>query len=81
MAKNGEKISIAQVYQLVNDTRKELSGDLNRLETKFDALEQGRLSSLEKDFSNLQGRIAVIAGVVSFAIGIFFIIVQTFLRK
>ena len=70
MTKNGEKISIAQVYQLVNDTRKELSSDLNRLETKFDALEQGRLSLLERDFANLQGKLAVIAGIISIIISV-----------
>ena len=70
MTKNNEKYSIAQVYQLVNETRKELSSDLNRLETKFDALEQGRLSLLERDFANLQGKLAIIAGIISIIVSV-----------
>lgn len=81
MVKNGERIGIAQVYQLVNETRKELSNDINRLEKKFDDLEVGRLSALEKDFANLQGKMAVVAGVISIGVSILFLILNIFLRK
>ena len=80
MTKNDNKITTQQVYELVNETRKELSSSILRLETKFDTLEAGRVSALEKDFANLQGKMAIVAAVVSFAIGIFFIVVKEFLK-
>ena len=81
MAKNGERIGIAQVYQLVNETRKELSGDINNLEKKFDTLEAGRLSQLEREFSNLQGKMAVIAGLISIGVSILFLVINIFLKS
>ena len=77
---NGEKASLKDVYSLINSTRIELTQGLQRLENKFDTLEAGRLSLLEKDFANLQGKMAIVAAVVSFVIGIFFVVVKEFLK-
>lgn len=68
MIKNG--ITTQQIYQLVNDMRKEVMDNLIRLETKFDQLEAGRLSQLERDFAQLQGRLSVIAGIISIAVSV-----------
>lgn len=72
MIKNG--ITTQQIYQLVNDMRKEVMDNLIRLETKFDTLEAGRLSQLERDFAQLTGRIygatLVISIVVSMVVSI-----------
>ena len=70
MVKNGDKVSVAQVYELVNETRKELSSSIIRLETKFDTLEAGRLSTLESKFASLEGRIFATAAVIGFVISL-----------
>jgi len=46
-----QEITISEVYNLIGDVRKELTTNLQRLENKFDTLEAGRLSRLEKDFA------------------------------
>lgn len=74
--KNG--VDIREVYTLVEDMRKEFSASLLRLETKFDTLEAGRLSHLEKEFANFQGRMAIVAGIVSFAVGLLFLILNRY---
>ena len=70
MAKNGDKITTQQVYNLVNETRKELTGSILRLETKFDNLEAGRLSALESKFASLEARIFATAAVIGFIISL-----------
>ena len=73
MTKNGN-ITTTQVYDLIDKKVSEVNASIIRLETKFDTLEQGRLSSLEKDFANLQGKMAIVAGVVSVVISIAFFV-------
>ena len=77
---SGDKVSISQVYDLVDRKINEVNNSVLRLETKFDTLEQGRLSSLEKDFANFQGRISIVAGIVSIGIGVFFTLLNYFLK-
>ena len=78
--KNGTSANIREVYQLVSEMRKELSDSISRLENKFDALEAGRLTSLENRFANLQGKMSIVAGVVSFLVSLFFVIVNIYLK-
>lgn len=63
-----DKATIREVYTLIEEFRKEISGSIHRLESKFDTLEAGRLSALETKFAdfkgNIQGRMAVISGIV-----------------
>ena len=73
-------VTTQQLYELVDQTRKELKADILRLENKFDFLEAGRLNILETDFAKLQGKMAIIAAVISFMIGIFFIVLQNYLN-
>ena len=77
--KNGEKATIREVYQLIDERMKGVSDTMNRLEKKFDDLEAGRLSSLETKFADLQGRLAVIAGVVSVIISVAIAVLNHFL--
>ena len=77
MKKNG--ISVQSIYELVDRKINEVNTSITRLETKFDTLEAGRLSSLEKDFAKLQGKMAVIAGVVSIVISIAGILLNKFI--
>lgn len=46
--------------------RQELSNSINRLESKFDLLEAGRLSIIESKVANLEGRIFTAAGIIAF---------------
>lgn len=76
---NGDKATLREVYTLVEDTRKEVTSSINRLENKFDLLEAGRLTMLEKDLANLQGKLAIIAAIISFAISLFFVVLNKFI--
>lgn len=51
-----DKISIQDIYKLVNDARVELSAHILRLEGKFDILEAGRVSALEKNFAEMKAK-------------------------
>ena len=84
MQKNGqEKATIREVYTLIEEMRKELGSSILRLETKFDALEAGRLSTLETKFADFQGEIrgrgAIIAGIIAFGVSIITIVINNFL--
>ena len=81
MAKNGNKITTQQVYELVNTTRKELNDSIIRLETKFDTLEQGRLSHLESRLAGLEGRIIATTGAIAFVISTGIAVASIFIRK
>ena len=78
--KNGSKITTQQIYELVDRKINEVNSSIVRLETKFDTLEAGRLSILEKDFANFQGKIAVISGVVSIVISGLFLIINLYFK-
>ena len=51
-----DNITQKEIFDLVNDVRKELSSHILRLEAKFDTLEAGRLSRLEAKFSQLEAQ-------------------------
>ena len=77
--KNG-KITTQQIYELVDRKVNEVNASIIRLENKFDTLEAGRLSNLEKEFSNLQGKMAVIAGIVSILVSGLFLIINLYFK-
>lgn len=68
MKTNGDKASLREVYKLVEDTRKELGASILRLETKFDNLEAGRLSTIETKLANIEARIFTAAAIIAFVI-------------
>ena len=78
---NGDKATLREVYDLVEKRMVEINATILRLENKFDTLEQGRLTMLERDFANLQGKMAVVAGVISLVIGLIFIGIQIYFKK
>ena len=63
-------ISIAQIYELVDKKIGEVNASIIRLETKFDQLEQGRLSNLETKVADMQGRILATTGIIAFVISV-----------
>lgn len=79
--KNGDKASLKDLYNLVGDTRKELSASILRLENKFDILEQGRLSTLETRLAGLEGKIIATTGIIAFIISTSIAIASFFLRR
>lgn len=77
MTKNNN-ISLKDIYELVDGRIAEVKSSMLRLETKFDALEAGRLSTLETNFANLQGKLTIIAAVISIALNVFFLVINKF---
>ena len=63
-------VSYEKMYTLVDAKLSDVKDSMQRLENKFDTLEAGRLSALERQFSNLQGRMAVVAGVIAIIISV-----------
>ena len=55
--------------------------DVSELNASFHELEQGRLSRLEIQFSNLTGKLTIVAAVVSIGISALFFILQYFVIK
>ena len=53
--------------------------NITELNASFHELEQGRLSKLELQFSNLTGKLAIISAVVSIIISIGFIVLQKYI--
>ena len=84
MSNRKNDLSLKDIYQLVDSTRRELNESIRILDEKFSTLEAGRLSNLETKFADfkgeMQGRNAIISGVVAFAISIIFIIINYFLK-
>lgn len=81
-----EKFTMQEIYKLVNDTRVELSTHILRLEGKFDTLEAGRVSSLEKSFAEFRAENEpvrkIVYGLVSFVlISVLGAIVYLVIRK
>lgn len=73
-------MTIQKVYELVNTTRLELKGDIARLEQKFDTLEEGRLSRLDRDVANMQGKVTVYMAVVAILVNGLFLIFNFLLK-
>ena len=73
MAKNGDRITTTQIYRLVDETRKELAERIDNIEKKVD--------TVTIDVSNIRGRIAVFASVISVAIGAFYFVINLFVKK
>ena len=79
MVKNN--LSLKDIYQLVDSTRRELNDSIKSLEDKFIALEQGRISNLETKVADMQGRIVATTAVISFVISIALGIMGFILKK
>jgi hypothetical protein len=58
-ASNGRSITNDKLYDALNGMRLELKSDINRVETKFDNLEAGRLTRLEERVSRGEVRQAI----------------------
>ncbi|MEK6881182.1 MAG: hypothetical protein AABY22_16295 [Nanoarchaeota archaeon] len=66
--KNG--ITTVQIYELVNQVRKELSDDIGELRKSFQDFELGRLTNLEKDLEGLKSGFDPVKKIVYGLVGI-----------
>ena len=64
------EVTLQDVYKAVNDVRLELSGDIRRIENKFDNLEAGRLSRVERDMAEMKASYSPVRLVVFAAVGL-----------
>ena len=70
MTKNGDKVTLRDLFTQIDNLRKEVTESINRLENSFNALERGRLSNLETRLSSLEGKIIATTGMIAFAISV-----------
>ena len=59
-----DQFSAKEIYNLMDKMRSEITEHILRLETKFDALEAGRVSRLEKEVAQLTATLEPIRNVV-----------------
>ena len=87
-----DRVSIREVYNLIDsrftqvsisiDTKVgQVAASVDRLEGKFDTLEAGRLSAVEKEVANVQGRMMLIPILISSAVSVFGVVVSLVLKK
>ena len=66
--KNGDKVTLRDLFTQIDNLRKEVTESINRLENSFNALERGRLSNLETRIASLEGKIIATTGIIAFVI-------------
>ena len=64
--KNNDKVSYKDLYELFDKKLTTVDESIRRLENKFDLLEAGRVSRLEKDLANLNGKIIATTTTIAF---------------
>lgn len=81
MVKNGNKITVQLVYELVDRKVGEVNKSISRLADKFDDLEAGRLTNLETRVAEHEGKMFFVPAIIAFATAmIFFILTKLFIR-
>ena len=78
---NGDKATLREVYKLVEDTRKELTVSIGRLENKFDLLESGRITNLESKLANIEGRLFTGSSIIALIISIVIALISFIFKK
>lgn len=76
---SGDKATLREVYKLVEDTRREILATVSRVEGKVDAQDNTLTTQVNlntKDIANMQGRLMMIPTLISFAISVFFFIIN-----
>lgn len=70
MTKNGDKATVREVYQLVNQTKDEIMAEIKDLKKSFQSFEEGRLTTLELDYAKFKTRVTTIGLTLLFLLGI-----------
>ena len=73
---NSVERSIGRLEGKIDLVIQEVSG----LKVSFNTLEEGRVSTLERNFANLTGKLSMIAAGVSVAISVLFIFLQNMIK-
>ncbi|MEK6883152.1 MAG: hypothetical protein AABY22_26235 [Nanoarchaeota archaeon] len=79
MTKNN--FSTKEIYELIDKKIGQVNDSIVRLETKFDTLEQGRLSNLETKVADMQGRMMATTGMIAFIISVAISLAQFLLKN
>lgn len=81
--KEEDKVTVRELYTLIDSVKKDVMGTVLRLENKFDTMEAGRLTRLEGRVSELfaqqaseQGSVKTTAFLIPVAIGVFFSVIN-----
>ena len=69
---NNGSVTIREVYELIDKRMEKVDNSINKLTDAFDTLESGRLSSVEKQVANMEGRAMMVPFLVSSGISVFF---------
>lgn len=69
-----ESFSVKEIYQLIDDKLTVVNGSIRRLEDKFDNLEAGRLSVVEKTTATIEGKLLMIPLIITIAVNGFFFV-------
>ena len=77
--KNG--VTIQMLYELIDKTRVEFNQKIDKLTDYYMQLESGRLTTLEKAFSNMQGKIYATVGIIAFIISAVITIIGFYFMK
>ena len=86
--KNGDKVTVRELYELVDHKVGEVNTSIQRLEGKFDALEAGRLTRLEGIVATLTAEVSakkdqdrIFVGIIAFVISTAIAIMGIIFRK
>ena len=74
-------VTVRELYQLVDQKMDQVNKSIIRVETKFDDLAGGRLSKVESDVANIQGRAMMIPMIITIGMNMFFFILTYLLGK
>lgn len=76
-------VTIRELYTLIDSVKKDITITIQRLENKFDTMEAGRLTRLEREHADLkaelsssQGQAKAAAFLIPLAVSIFFSIIN-----
>ncbi len=73
---DSDKITYKTLYELIDSKMDKVNNSIKDLTNKFEMLEAGRLSAVEKQVANIEGRAMMIPLLVSIGLGLFFTIIN-----
>ena len=79
--KNSDNVTFREIYELIDKKMEKVNNSIENLTDKFDSLESGRLSSVEKDVASMKGQAMMVPLFITIAVNGFFFILNNFLNK
>lgn len=71
-----DEVTIREIYTLLDTSKREIMTSINRLEDKISSLESGRITNIEKDVANIQGRLMMIPLLITISVNAFFFLMN-----